>query len=226
MSHRRSQPDGEIVQLLGTEARNAAEHLGDVVLTIPFWQVLEKHLNRIVLRHLLRLHILRNLCLRTAFLQYVLALGTNHDTVQGRLRQRTVIQISLIIGGARETVEGFDSIAFGLVVSLWQNRELHLSIQDVPTETVVRHEELLDHKRSSLRGSWSLCRQKKIFLHLYLNIKSLIHFLQAISFSSNRRAFHSVLFKVQSYKKILRSANFFFKKARIISNVKMNLNVE
>ena len=60
-----------------------------------------------------------------------------------------------------------DGVAFGLVVGLRQICKLYLSVQDVSTETVVRHEEQLDGKRSVLRGSWSLCRQKIGIRHVY-----------------------------------------------------------
>ena len=167
VGHRRAQPDCEIVQLLGSDAWNASEDFGYVVLSIPLRQSFEECLHRIVLRNLFRLHVLRNFRLRTSLLQNLFALGTNDDAVEGRRRQRTVLQICLI-RGARETVELVDSVAFSLVVSLWQNRKLNLPIEDVSTETVVRHEELLDDKRSFLRGSWSLCRQKITLHHSYI----------------------------------------------------------
>ena len=166
----RAQPDREIVQLLRGDARDTSKHLCNVVLSVPLRQTFKKHLRRIVLRHLFRPHILCYLRLRTALLQYVLALGTNHDTVKGCRRQRTVFQFYLINRGARETVECVDSVAFSHVVSLWQNRKLHFPIEDVSTETVVRHEELLDDKRSFLRGSWSLYRQKISLHHSYILI--------------------------------------------------------
>ena len=170
----RAQPDREIVQLLGGDARDASKYLCDMVLSVPLRQVIEKLLHGIVLRHLFRLHILRNLRLRTALLQYVLALGTNHDTVESRLRQRTVIQFSLIRGD-RETAEVVDSIAFGFVVSLRQDGEFYLPVEDVSAETVVFHEEQLDCKRSFLRGSWSLCRHQITILHYLLLYQMLIY---------------------------------------------------
>ena len=144
VGHSRSQPDGEIVQLLGGDAWNTGKNLGYMVLSVPCRQIVQKILYRIILRHFLRFHILLNLRLRVPLFQHLFALGTNHDAFKGRLRQRTIITLR---------------------IATWLCRELYLSVEDVSSETVVAHEEQLDYKRSHLGDSWSLYRQKITLLH-------------------------------------------------------------
>ena len=53
--------------------------------------------------------------------------------------------------------------------------QLTVSIEDVSTEAVVVHEELLDDERSVQRGSWSLCWQNVVIRHTLYYIKSLTY---------------------------------------------------
>ena len=152
MSHRRTEPDGQIVQLLGGDARQASENLRDVVLSVPSRQTPKECLHRIMFRHLFWGNILCYLRFGATLFQHLFALGTNDDAVQGSWRQRSIIQICLK-RGARETVALLDSIAVSLFISLRQNRKLNLPVKDVSTETVVCHQELLNDKHSFLRGS-------------------------------------------------------------------------
>ena len=137
----RSQPDGQIVQLLRADARQTAEDTGHVVLSVPLRQTFQECLHGIVFRHLFRLHIVGYLRLWATLLQHVLALGSDHDALQGCLRQRAIVQFSFV-EAVREAV--------GSISRLRQSCKLHLPVEHVTTETVVAHEELLNHKRSLL----------------------------------------------------------------------------
>ena len=81
VGHSRAQPDGEIVHLLRTEAWQTTEELGQMVLSIPLRQAVDKLANGIVKPDLLRMDILHNVRLWTALLAHTLALGTDDDTV-------------------------------------------------------------------------------------------------------------------------------------------------
>ena len=149
MGYGRAEPDGEIVQLLGTDTRDSAEETGHVVLSVPLGQAVEVVLNRIVLRHLLRSHPLGDLRLRTALLKNLLTLGTNHDTVLGLWCERPEFQIGFI-EAVRETVGDSNSVAFGSLGCFRQGRKLYLSIKHVAAEAVVLIEEHLDGECSLL----------------------------------------------------------------------------
>ena len=88
VGHSRSQPRCEKSLLLRGDARQTAEELCDVVLTVPCWQTLHIVTDGIVGRHILRMHKLHNLRLRTALLADALLLGPADDAVERLLGQR------------------------------------------------------------------------------------------------------------------------------------------
>ena len=93
MGHNGAQPDGQEPLLLRSDARQTVEELGDMVLSVPFGQMRQIVANGIISRHILRMHKLHNLRLRTAFLAPLLFLGPADDTVEGLLSQWTKIRL-------------------------------------------------------------------------------------------------------------------------------------
>ena len=87
-----------------------------MVLSVPLWQVVQVFADRIVRAYLFRMDKFHDIRLGIAALADILALGTQDDAVQGLLGQRTIVRcltVRLLCG------------------------ELHLSVQQVATETVV-----------------------------------------------------------------------------------------
>ena len=62
-----------------------------MVLSVPRWQAIQIVADGIIGWHILRMHKLYNLRLRTAFFADVLLLGPADDAVQRLLGQRTLI---------------------------------------------------------------------------------------------------------------------------------------
>ena len=79
-----------------------------MVLSVPCWQLIEVFANRIILRHLLGVDIHLDVSLWIA-LSNLLAQGSEHDAVQGLLRQRSIDGLSVLslclLGKLHFTVE-------------------------------------------------------------------------------------------------------------------------
>ena len=115
MGHHRTDPDGQKTVLLRAKARDATEHRGHVVLTIPLRQGFQKLCDGIENGYLLRLHIHLDLGIGAAFLHDVFAFSPEDDAVQRFLRQRTP----------------------GSALTFRQGHEFYLSVEYVATETVI-----------------------------------------------------------------------------------------
>ena len=75
VGHDGAQPDGQKPLLFRSDARQAVEELGDMVLSVPFGQIRQIVADGIISLHILRMHKLHDLRLRTAFLAHLLLLG-------------------------------------------------------------------------------------------------------------------------------------------------------
>ena len=150
MGHSRTQPGGEIALLLGGDARQAAEELADVVLSVPAGQALQVVADRIMYGYIFRVYELQDFRLRTPFLAHLLLLGPADDAVESLLGQRAPVVWRLVPSSL--------TVLAGLL-----RGKLHLSVQHIAAEAVVFVEKLLDSERC-LEGSIHSSPIDKIFL--------------------------------------------------------------
>ena len=96
-----------------------------MVLSVPAGQPVQKFLDGIERRHLLRVDIHRDVRLRTALISQTFAEGMDDDAVQSFLRQRAVV---------------------GILVTL--RLELHLPAQHIAAQQIIVRQKLLDDEHA------------------------------------------------------------------------------
>ena len=84
MGNGRTQPNGEKIHLLSTDARQTPEETSHMIVSVPFWQRLQEVLDGVEVRDFLRLYIFYYVRLRIA-LNDLLNLSTDDDAIE-RLR--------------------------------------------------------------------------------------------------------------------------------------------
>ena len=136
MRHSRSEPDNQKVHLFATDAGQATEQFGQVILSVPFGQMRQKLRDGIVRGCGIRVDHLLDISLRTIF-GNLLSLGFANDAVHRFRCQCSPNRLTISLFGA-------------------YRRILYLAIQHVSTELVVVRKKLLNCERVLQRGSQRL----------------------------------------------------------------------